>query len=144
MPQWCCMTSFLVKYFCTSQPNDAMWNHSFSNIFVCHKPMMPYGIFHLKKIAIQQQPLHTRFFANKEKCSSKSTIQALWQKQVLEKTNYQERSQRISVSLTSSRQIFLWIERLKLEQHEINQLSYRENLNSEFNDAIWHNWERKG
>ena len=60
------MTLFLVKHFCTSQPNDAIWNHSFSNICVRQNPMMPYGILHLQKIAIQQQALHTSFLANKE------------------------------------------------------------------------------
>ena len=37
--------------------------------------------------AIQQQALHANVLVNKETCGSKSTIQTLWQKQVLEKTN---------------------------------------------------------
>ena len=49
--------------------------------------MMPYGIFHLQKIAIQKQALHTSFLANKEIYGSKYTIQLLLQKQTLEKTN---------------------------------------------------------
>ena len=121
--------SFFFKLFCMSQTYDAIRH------------------FSSKKIVIQQQLWHTSFLANKEIYSSKSTIQALWQKQILEKTNYQERSQRIYVFLTYSRYIFLWMEGLRLEQHETKRLSNREAF-FEFlhnsNDPIWNRWERKG
>ena len=121
--------SFFFKLFCMSQPYDAI------------------RYFSSKKVAIQKQLWHTGFLANKEIYSSKYTIQALWQKQILEKTNYQERSQRIYVFLTYSRYICLWMERLRLEQYETKRLSNRE-VFLEFlhnsNDAIWNRWERKG
>ena len=67
--QWCHMESLIFKHLFMSQPNDAIWH--LSSI----------------KIAIQQQALHTSFLANKEIYGSKSTVQTLWQKQSLEKTN---------------------------------------------------------